>query len=163
MIKTNRNFNIEMKNNVVVILGLILVIGFIIMITSNNGDSKKNENIYDSQMLQQFMNIGFTNEQAQNSVNIIKKIGINTITGMEQTENTITAIGSDIGYPKQEEANIVYKCKGNDDTQYECEFLIFIKDNEIVHVCYYGYGSKTTYYRKDNGVVRKTVHPYTDA
>lgn len=64
---------------------------------------------------------------------------------------------------KSRDINIdIYRCIGTDNTQYDCDFLIFIKENEIIHISYYGYGDKTTYYTKEKGILRKTVHPYTD-
>lgn len=120
------------------------------------------EKIYTSSMIQQFIGIGFSENQAQNAVNILRKIGINKITNMEQKENTFNSIGSDDSYPKQEETNIVYLCTGTDDSPYECKFLLFIKDNEIIHASYYGYGTKTIYYKKGRTTIRKTVHPYVN-
>ena len=39
---------------------------------------------------------------------------------------------------------------------------MFIKNNEIIHISYYGYGTKTIYYTKDKGIVHKTVHPFVN-
>lgn len=147
------------KNKNVVIV--ICIVAFIIIVINFSVEKKKDINVYDELMSQQFLDIGFTKEQAQHSVNIIKKIGINTISSIENYDtNTIGYY--DASYPNKEEIDNVYKCKGNDNTQYECDFLIFIKNNEIIHISYYGYGSKTIYYTKENGIIHKIVHPYVN-
>lgn len=145
----------------ITILAVFITLIFIVNIIP---DKRKdiNINVDNPAMLAQFVDIGFSNEQAQKAVNIISKIGIKEITSMEQKENSTTSIGYYETYPTQEEANIVYSCIGKDNTKYKCHFLIFIKENEIIQVSYYGYGDKTTYYTKEKGILRETVHPYTD-
>ena len=148
-----------MKNSIII----ICVIAFFIIIINFGTEKEEIEdmNVYDELMSQQFVKIGFSNEQAQYSVNIIKKIGINSISAIENYDTN--AFGQyDESYPNKEEIDKVYECKGNDNTQYECNFLMFIKNNEIIHISYYGYGTKTIYYTKDKGIVHKTVHPFVN-
>lgn len=152
------------KSGTIALLTCLAIFISLIVIVNTIPDKRKdiNVNVDDPVMLAQFVNIGFSNEQAQKAVNIIRKIGINEITSMEQRENDTRTIGYYDTYPTQEQANIVYECTGKDGTKYKCVFLVFIKDNEIIHVSYYGYGDKTPYYTKEKGILRKPVHPYVD-
>ena len=70
-----------MKNSIII----ICVIAFFIIIINFGTEKEEIEdmNVYDELMSQQFVKIGFSNEQAQYSVNIIKKIGINSISAIE--------------------------------------------------------------------------------
>ena len=151
-----------MKNkNIIILICIIVIIIIAINFNVEKTETKKDVIVYDEVMSQQFINLGFTNEQAQKSVNIIKKIGINSISSIENYDtNTIGYY--DESYPNKGEFDIVYEFKGNDNTQYECDFLVFIKNNEIIHICYYGFGDKIIYYTKDKGILHKPVHQYVN-
>ena len=153
MSKTKQNYN-----SLIILFVIIYFISFITTLFNKSN----NLQIYDEDMVQQLIdNIGLSNEKAQSAMNVIKKIGINKITKIKQQESSFQDYSSDYGYNIEDSFDSVYECLGNDNTQFECNFLVFIKDSEIMHICYYGYGSKTTYYTKSRGILRKTVHPYT--
>lgn len=157
---------------VLCILFIIQVVVLIISIKpdnnsySDNGQEHEQEYEQSSELRKKkietiapkFIEIGFSDRQANAAAEIIEKIGINEINTMKEEKN----VGYDESYPNENEYDSAYTCVGRDDTQYDCYFMLFIKNNEIIHASYWGYGSKTVYYKKGWDSVHKTVHPYTD-
>lgn len=167
----------KMNTTLVIVNGIILFVFFIIFMImySIGAKSMKVENktvkdtyIENEQMLSKFMELGYEQEKAQEFVNILGSIKVTKINEITNKEYS-TDFTKNEKLPKENEYDVIYECEGNNDID-GCNFLIFIKDNEIICVCYNkafdyesDYDDYHVYYTNVEGRTRGAVISWGDA
>lgn len=145
-------------------LAIPLLIGFIISTNSKkNSTPIKDVYVENKQILSKFVELGYSNETSQEYVNILGNLGVIKINKIQVKDYESNYQRND-KLPKQSEYDILYYCEG-DVKDNVCDFLIFIKNNEIICVCCsYGkfdsrsrYKNYEAYYTKEDDFIRKVI------
>ncbi len=127
---------------------IILILGWITNIGSSN-KTKDNKVNYDSNMVAQFTNIGFTEEQANEISKILQDMRIKQIVSMQLIENDNNSNIS------KEEYNELYECYCDDGAQrwnnYGSHIYLYFKDKKLVYACFSNHWGK--FYDVNKGVI----------
>ena len=113
---------------VVVTILIILIIGWLTNIGSS--DKIKNNKVnYDSNMVAQFTNIGFSKEQAQNVSSILKDMQIREVISLKPIYDDNN---NDIS---KEQYNELYECYC-DDGDDGAHIYLYFKDKKLIYSCF---------------------------